>query len=75
MVTVTSHCFLSILEDVLVAAQLLFTYAPFMQAIFDTRPLSLADGALIVAVGVGLMLLLEVEKAVMRRLRWFEDLA
>ena len=60
---------------VLVAAQLLFTYAPFMQAIFDTRPLSLADGALIVAVGVGLMLLLEVEKAAMRRLRWFEDLA
>ncbi|WP_337186277.1 HAD-IC family P-type ATPase [Phenylobacterium sp.] len=59
---------------VLVAAQLLFTYAPFMQAIFDTRPLSLADGALIIAVGVGLMLLLEVEKAAMRRLRWFEEL-
>jgi magnesium-transporting ATPase (P-type) len=59
---------------VLVVAQLVFTYAPFMQALFDTRPLRFLDGALIVAVGAGLMFLLEGEKMLMRRLGWFEEL-
>ncbi|PZU51384.1 MAG: carbonate dehydratase [Sphingomonas sp.] len=56
-----------------VAAQLLFTYWPPMHEIFATRPLTLAQGALIIAIGVALMLLLEVEKHVLRRLRWFEE--
>ncbi|WP_315986541.1 HAD-IC family P-type ATPase [Microvirga sp. Mcv34] len=59
---------------VLVVAQLLFTYAPFMQALFESRPLSLADGILIVAIGACLMILLEGEKLLMRRLGWFEEL-
>ncbi|TPE49858.1 HAD-IC family P-type ATPase [Amaricoccus solimangrovi] len=58
----------------LVLAQFAFTYAPFMAAIFDTRPLRLADGAMILALGVGLMLLLEAEKLLMRRLGLFADL-
>ncbi|HRO11950.1 HAD-IC family P-type ATPase [Amaricoccus sp.] len=57
-----------------VAGQLAFTYAPVMQAIFDSRPVRLADGAMVIAIGVGLMLLLEVEKLAMRRLGWFEEL-
>ena len=60
---------------IVVIAQLLFTYAPFMQAIFDTRPLSIADGAIIGALGVLLFVLLEGEKLLMRRLGWFEELA
>ncbi|MGQ0522733.1 MAG: cation-transporting P-type ATPase [Betaproteobacteria bacterium] len=52
----------------LVAAQLLFTYAPFMHDWFQTRPLGIADGALIIATGVALLFLLEGEKALMRRL-------
>ena len=59
---------------VLVVAQLLFTYAPFMQALFETRPLSLADGALIIGIGACLMILLEGEKLLMRRLGWFDEL-
>jgi len=59
---------------VVVAAQLLFTYAPFMNALFESRPLGVIDGALIIAVGVALMLLLEAEKTVLRRLGWFEEL-
>ncbi|MCR9087603.1 MAG: HAD-IC family P-type ATPase [Rhodobacteraceae bacterium] len=47
--------------------QFLFTYAPFMEAFFDTRPLSLAQGLQIVAVGPALLLILEMEKRVMRR--------
>ena len=43
--------------------QFLFTYAPFMEAFFDTRPLSLAQGLQVVAVGVALLLILELEKA------------
>jgi magnesium-transporting ATPase (P-type) len=48
-------------------AQLAFTYAPFMQQWFATRPVSLADGALIVAIGVAMLLLLEGEKWLLRR--------
>ncbi|MBB5752970.1 HAD-IC family P-type ATPase [Prosthecomicrobium pneumaticum] len=55
----------------IVAAQLAFTYAPFMQAVFDTRPVSLADGLVVLAAGAGLMLILEAEKAVLRRTGWF----
>ncbi len=59
---------------ILVAAQLVFTYAPFMQELFESRPLNLLDGALIAALGAALMLLLELEKLLMRRLGWFEEL-
>jgi len=49
------------------ALQLLFTYAPFLQGLFRTEALPLAWGAGIVAVGVGLLVVLEVEKALLRR--------
>lgn len=57
-----------------VASQLLFTYAPFMNDIFETRPLGLRDGLLIIGIAIGLLLFLEVEKLVMRRLGWFAEL-
>ena len=44
------------------ALQLLFTYAPFMESFFDTRPLSLVQGAQIIAVGIAVLLILEIEK-------------
>jgi len=50
------------------ALQFAFTYAPFMQAAFDTRPLSLVQGALVLAIGVTMLLLLEGEKWLVRRL-------
>lgn len=56
-----------------VAAQFAFTYAPFMQDLFETRPLGIIDGLLIVAAGVLLMVLLEIEKALLRRFRIFGD--
>jgi magnesium-transporting ATPase (P-type) len=59
---------------VVVLGQLAFTYAPFMNAAFDSRPLTIADGALIVTLGALLMLVLEGEKLLMRRLGWFEEL-
>ncbi|MEM1429886.1 MAG: HAD-IC family P-type ATPase [Pseudomonadota bacterium] len=46
-----------------------FTYAPFMEAFFDTRPLSLAQGLMIVAVGPLLLLVLEIEKRALGRAR------
>ena len=49
-----------------VALQLVFTYAPFMQALFDTRPIGLAHGFLIVAVGAALFAVLEIEKQARR---------
>lgn len=57
-----------------VVAQLVFTYAPFAHQIFDSRPLSLAEGALIVGLGAVLFALLEAEKLAMRRLGWFSEL-
>ncbi len=53
---------------VVVAAQFAFTYLPVMQQLFATRPVSIANGLLIVGVGVVAMLLFEAEKHVMRRL-------
>jgi magnesium-transporting ATPase (P-type) len=47
---------------VVVVAQIVFTYLPPMQAVFGTRPVALADGALIVAIGVALLLAVEMEK-------------
>lgn len=52
---------------VVVVAQLAFTYLPVMQRLFETRPVGLADGLLILAVGIGVMVILEVEKRVMSR--------
>jgi magnesium-transporting ATPase (P-type) len=48
------------------ALQFLFTYAPFMNAFFDTRPLAFVTGLQVVAVGVALMLVLEIEKMLRR---------
>ena len=51
-----------------IAAQLAFTYAPFMQRWFATRPVAPAEGALIVGLGAAMMFLLEGEKWLLRRL-------
>ncbi len=50
-----------------VLAQFAFTYLPIMQRVFDTRPVSPGDGLLIVTVGVAVMVMLEIEKYIMRR--------
>jgi magnesium-transporting ATPase (P-type) len=47
--------------------QFAFTYAPPLQALFGTRPVPLAEGLAIVALGVLLFLICEVEKALVRR--------
>ena len=52
-------------------AQFAFTYAPPLQAVFDTRPVSISDGVMVVGVGVLLMVVLEGEKALLRRLGLF----
>ncbi len=59
---------------VVVLGQLAFTYLPLMQQIFDTRPVGLQNGAVILAAGVALMLVLEGEKILLRRLRLFDDM-
>ena len=46
-----------------VVAQLCFTYAPPLQALFQTRPLALMDGLLVIGAGVLTLLVLELEKA------------
>ncbi len=45
-----------------VALQLVFTYAPFMETFFDTRPVGFVHGVEIIAIGVGLFVIMEVEK-------------
>ncbi len=47
--------------------QLLFTYAPFMQWLFHTRPLPPAIWAATIAIALTVFLLVEAEKAVLRR--------
>lgn len=49
-----------------ILAQLLFTYTPPMQALFDSRPVDMTAGLLSIGLGVLLRVLLEVEKLVVR---------
>jgi magnesium-transporting ATPase (P-type) len=53
-----------------IVLQLLFTYAPPMQMLFESRPLDpIMEGLPVLAVGVLVLMLLELEKVLMRRLR------
>ncbi len=52
---------------VVASLQLLFTYAPFMERLFDTRPVDFIHGVEIIGIGVVLFALLELEKWVRRR--------
>jgi magnesium-transporting ATPase (P-type) len=49
-------------------AQFVFTYWPPMQGVFRTRPVALADGLVVVATGVALLFVLELEKRIVARL-------
>ncbi|MEQ9692474.1 MAG: cation transporting ATPase C-terminal domain-containing protein, partial [Bauldia litoralis] len=51
-----------------VVGQFLFTYAPFMQAIFGTRSIAMVDGLVVIGIGILLLVLLEIEKLLRR---WF----
>jgi magnesium-transporting ATPase (P-type) len=52
-----------------VFAQFVFTFLPFMNTVFQTRPLSLAEGMATVGVGAALLVLVEAERALRNRLR------
>ena len=54
---------------IVTAAQFSITYLPPLQAIFATRPVPLLDGLLVVAVGVALFAIIEIEKQLRLRLR------
>lgn len=47
-----------------VVLQLAFTYAPPFQAVFETRPVTIAQGAVIIASGVLLLGIMEIDKAI-----------
>jgi magnesium-transporting ATPase (P-type) len=49
-------------------AQLLFTFWPPLQAVFETRPIGWADGAAILLTGVAMVLVFEVERGIVARL-------
>ena len=53
---------------VVVAAQILYTFAPFMHALFGSAPIALPDSLLILAIGLVTMVILELEKTLMRRM-------
>ncbi|WP_291005121.1 cation-transporting P-type ATPase [Ferrovibrio sp.] len=55
-----------------VLAQFAFTYLPIMHEWFGAKPVMLWDGLMIVAAGLALMLVLEVEKAIVRRFELFD---
>jgi len=57
-----------------VLAQLAFTYLPWMHTLFGSRPVPLLEGVAIIGVGVVLLLVLEAEKWLLRRLDVFEEL-
>jgi magnesium-transporting ATPase (P-type) len=52
-----------------VVLQMAFTYAPWMQTLFQTEGLSVTQGLQVIGVGVAVLVLLELEKLVVRRLK------
>lgn len=54
---------------IITAAQFAITYLLPLQAMFETRPVPLSDGLVIVAVGVALFAVIEIEKQLRLRLR------
>ena len=52
---------------VVVSLQLVFTYAPFMEALFDTRPVDFLHGLEIIGIGIALFAVLEIEKSLRGR--------
>ncbi len=55
---------------ILILLQLAFTYAPVMNTLFGTTPIGLQDWGRILLFGLAVFLIVEVEKAVVRRLPW-----
>ncbi len=53
--------------------QLLFSYAPFMAVLFNARPISIGQGVQIIAVGVVLLFVIEIEKRLYGRLNGRSD--
>jgi magnesium-transporting ATPase (P-type) len=49
-----------------VLAQIAFTYLSPLQLLFDTRAISFADCAAVAAVGLGLLIIVEIEKRIRR---------
>ncbi|MBS1239686.1 MAG: P-type ATPase, translocating, partial [Proteobacteria bacterium] len=49
--------------------QMLFTYAPWMNRLFDSAPLAASHWLLIAGLGLALFAIVEAEKAVVRRLK------
>ncbi|MDW5377942.1 HAD-IC family P-type ATPase [Halomonas sp. HP20-15] len=60
---------------VVVLAQFAFTYLPVMNVLFDTRPLGITDGIMVIAIGVGLLIVLEGEKMLIQRVSWLSRCA
>jgi magnesium-transporting ATPase (P-type) len=52
-----------------VVLQMVFTYAPFMNTFFGTKPLAFTIGLQVVAAGAIVLVVLEVEKAIRRLIR------
>ena len=48
--------------SIVVVGQMMFTYAPFMQAVFKTQAISLTDGAILFGVGAAFFAIIEMEK-------------
>ena len=59
---------------IVVVAQLIFTYLPVMHLLFGSRPVPLFEGVVILLVGAAIMLVLEAEKWLLRRLGVFDEL-
>ncbi|WP_250444422.1 cation-transporting P-type ATPase [Actinotalea sp. C106] len=65
--TLTTNPVVWLSIGVLMLLHLAFVYVPFMQTVFGTAPLSAQSWLLPLAVGLGIFLLVELEKAVLRR--------
>lgn len=53
---------------IVIGLQLIFNYVPFMNTIFDSRPMGVEAGVLVMMCGILLFIILNIEKLIMRKM-------
>lgn len=57
-----------------IVLQILFTYLPFLNMVFESRPLSVFEWSLIIVSGIVFIVIMEIEKAILQRYELFEEM-
>jgi magnesium-transporting ATPase (P-type) len=70
LTAIAGNVYVPLMIVLVVALQLIYTYAPFMQALFQSAALGADAWLRVVLIGLSIYVLVEIEKAAVRMARW-----